>query len=146
MSAYINLFLISFLAGSFVPLGSEFYFLYLQNEGVPLMAILLISSMGNTLGGMTCYWLTRSRGLRVAVRLLRLDFDKLVLWHKKIEQKWEGKCEWLALLTWLPFIGELLAAVLGISTRKWSRVMLFMYIGKFFRYALLAGALEAYLT
>ena len=52
---FLGLFLTSFLAGSFVPLGSEAHLIYLANEGYSFYPLLLIATIGNTLGGLTCY-------------------------------------------------------------------------------------------
>jgi len=125
------LFTISFLAGSFIPMGSEAYVLYLQNNDFSLLAILMFASIGNTLGGLSCYGLARWGGPVIVQKYLKHDQQKLKLWESRLT----GKSEWVALLCWLPFVGELIATVLGFFSKKVIRVSLYMFVGKFLRYA-----------
>lgn len=127
------LFGLSFLAGSFIPLGSEAYFIYLFEIGEDPYPLIISASLGNTLGGMTCYGIARVWGRPGILKILREKQDRLRLWESRLS----GKGEWLAILCWLPFIGEIIAAVLGLFSNKSIRILFFMLVGKFLRYLLL---------
>ena len=126
----INLFTLSFLAGSFVPMGSEVYFLYLQSEGATLWQILVAASVGNTLGGMTCYYIARKGGIPLLKKYFKHTDEQLNKWQKKLA----GKAEIGALLCWLPFVGEVIASVIGLLSSQSKKVFFYMFLGKFGRY------------
>lgn len=140
---YLSLFVVSFLAGSFVPLGSEAYFLFLQNEGKSLIILLFVASLGNTLGAMSCYFIGRYGGSSLITKYLKYSPEKIELWRGRIDRYHP---EWLAFFSWLPFIGELIAAVLGIVSKKSFPIIFFMFLGKLLRYVLLGFLGEHYLT
>lgn len=116
-------------------MGSEAHFLYLQNQGVNIAALLICASFGNTLGGMSCYLIARWGGRTLVKKYLKHDDEKLELWVKKLD----GRGEFMALLCWLPIIGELIAAALGFVSNKVVYVLVFMLVGKFLRYVVVAG-------
>ncbi len=141
MLALVNLLIISFLAGSFIPLGSEAYLLYLQSVGHSLSWILVIATLGNTLGGMTCYLLAKYKGRAVTLKFLRFDQERLDLWEKRLS----GRGEWLSFFCWLPFVGEFIAAVCGLLQLRASYIFLYMFFGKLFRYGLLLNIVDSFL-
>lgn len=133
---FVNLFTLSFLAGSFVPVGSEVYFLYLQTQGQTLWQILVVASIGNTLGGMTCYYIARKGRIPLLRKYFKHTEQELEKWQKKLK----GKAEVGALLCWLPLVGEIIASAIGLLSDKALRVLIFMFIGKFGRYLLISMA------
>lgn len=133
---FVNLFTLSFLAGSFVPVGSEVYFLYLQTQGQTLWQILVVASIGNTLGGMTCYYIARKGRIPLLRKYFKHTEQELEKWQKKLK----GKAEVGALLCWLPLVGEIIASAIGLLSDKALRVLIFMLIGKFGRYLLISMA------
>ena len=56
---YAGLFLSALLAGSIVPFSSELVMAALVAMGLKPWLCVLSASLGNTLGGLTCYWLGR---------------------------------------------------------------------------------------
>lgn len=135
---FISLFVTSFLAGSFFPMGSEAHFLYLQDQGESLLGLLISASLGNTLGGMSCYAIARFGGIPLIKKYLKHDEQKLATWEKKLE----GKSEFMAMFCWLPFVGELIATALGLVSKRTFKVLTYMYIGKLGRYLILASAFK----
>jgi membrane protein YqaA with SNARE-associated domain len=79
---------------------------------------------------MTCYLIGSLGGKQLVIKLLSMKPEKLESWSKRAVGS-----EYLALLSWLPFIGELIAAALGIVSKRWLRIIVFMFIGKLLRYA-----------
>ena len=54
---YVGLFLSAFIAGSILPFSSEAVMVILAGMGLDPVGCLIAASLGNTLGGMTCYWI-----------------------------------------------------------------------------------------
>ena len=54
---YFGLFLASFLAATILPFGSEVVFAALVAAGFDIWTSVVIATIGNSMGGMTCYWL-----------------------------------------------------------------------------------------
>ena len=54
-----GLFISALLAGSIVPFSSELVLVTLVKLGLPPVACLLSATLGNTVGGMTCYYMGR---------------------------------------------------------------------------------------
>ena len=131
---YLSLFFTSFLAGSFIPLGSEVLFLYLQKNDFHLYTLIFVAGLGNTLGGMTCYFIARYGGLPLIKKYLVKDEAKILSWKEKVE----GRGEWLALFSWLPLVGELIPTALGLSSTRMLKICLLIFIGKTLRYTFLS--------
>ena len=54
-----GLFISALLAGSIVPFSSELVLVALVKLGLPPIACLIAATLGNTVGGMTCYYMGR---------------------------------------------------------------------------------------
>ena len=54
---YVGLFLSAFVAGSILPFSSEVVLVILVRMGLDPLLCLFAAASGNTLGGMTCYWI-----------------------------------------------------------------------------------------
>ena len=54
---YVGQFLSAFVAGSVVPFSSEAVMVILTGMGLNPLGCLVAATAGNTLGGMTCYWI-----------------------------------------------------------------------------------------
>jgi len=135
-SSLLALFTSSFLAATLLPGGSE----------AVLVGVLLaypelhwqalgLATVGNTLGGMSSYLIGR------------LLPDEKAL-HKKLEGNTRG-LEWvrqhgtpILLLSWAPLIGDILCVAAGWLRANWLWAMLFIAIGKFARYWVIATAIN----
>lgn len=127
---YFSLFLLAILAGSFVPVVSELYFIYLMQSEHSFFLLMAAASIGNTIGGMTCYFIGRYGGRPLIKKYLNKGEESLDLWESRLR----NKSEWTALFAWLPFVGELLSAVIGLIPGRVGHVVIFMFIGKLLRY------------
>lgn len=127
---YLSLFLLAILAGSFLPAASELYFIYLMGSEHSFILLLGAASLGNTIGGMTCYFIGRYGGRPLIKKVFNKGEDKLDLWESRLKDR----SEWTALFAWLPVVGELLAAVIGLIPGRVFHVAIYMFIGKLLRY------------
>jgi membrane protein YqaA with SNARE-associated domain len=129
---YIGLFVTCFLAATILPIASEFFLTGMLAMGYNPWACLLVSGAGNTLGG----WLNYFIGYLGKPKWLL----KLGVTIEKIE-KWKARIHkygvWLALLSWLPLIGDVIGVALGFFRTNPIISFLFIAIGKFIRYGMI---------
>ena len=119
------LFLSSFLAATLLPGGSEFIFAgVLANGMAGLWPALAVATLGNTLGGTSSYLI----GRLVPDRKLA---GRALEWVRR----WGSP---VLLLSWVPIVGDALCVAAGwLRLNIWWSV-LFMALGKFGRYYLIA--------
>lgn len=129
-SALWVLFITSFLSATLLPGGSEATLLAtLELHQYPVANVVLVATVGNTLGGLTNYgiglWLPN-----------RMQQEK----HANRALRWVEKCGyWTLLFSWLPVIGDPLCLAAGWLRMKFLASTAFIFIGKALRYALLAA-------
>jgi membrane protein YqaA with SNARE-associated domain len=119
-----SVFLISFIAATLLPMGSEpAVFAVIKANGALFWPVIMIATIGNTLGGVVNYWIGYGAKQIVA---------------KERQARWLG---WLKrygaktmLLAWLPGIGDPICALGGwLKLPFWPSVM-YMAVGKLLRY------------
>jgi membrane protein YqaA with SNARE-associated domain len=133
--SYIGLFISSFISATIIPFSSEVVLAYLYHEGYAPLAIIIVASIGNTLGGMTGYLLGLGAKWSLLEKYFGIKEAKIMAYTAKAERY--GKI--LALLCWLPFIGDFIAVALGFAKVKWKEVLIYMFIGKLIRYIYIIG-------
>lgn len=127
---YWGLFLVAFLAGSILPFSSEVAFSGLLMTGADPLQCLIAATLGNTLGGMTCYWLGRQGKMDLLERKFGIKEEKVLYWSEKLRNK--GTI--FAFFGFVPIIGSIIIVSLGyLRSNPWL-VCLFMVTGKTFRY------------
>lgn len=129
---YWGMFLSAFAAGSILPLGSEVVFVLLLGMGLDPAGCLLTATAGNTLGGMSCYWIGR-QGKTEWIARLGVNETKL----EKAKRFLGGRGALMAFFTFLPAIGEAIAIVLGLMRANLWLTTGAMCVGKFARYLVL---------
>lgn len=128
----LGLFIGTFLAATVVPFSSDALYvaiLLATKEPVPCLAA---GTLGNWLGGVTTYYLGRLakwEWLEKTFKVKRETLDR----QKALIDKYGV---WVALLTWVPFVGDVIALALGFyrSPALWSLIL--MFVGKFGRFAI----------
>lgn len=133
-----GLFLGSMLAATVVPFASEALLAGALLAGYGKWVVSLVAAFGNTTGGMISFamgWLCKWEWLEKYFRVRR---EKLERVHSKIA----SYGVWAALLTWLPFVGDLIAIAMGLMrvNPRWTVVL--MFIGKLARYLAATGLLS----
>lgn len=125
-----GLFLGSFLAATVIPFSSDALYAGMLLVTHNPLQCLLVATLGNWLGGVLSYfigWLGRWDWIE---RWFHVNHNK-VLRHRVRVAKYGP---WLALLTWLPFIGDIIAIALGFYRIKPVLSSLLMLVGKFLRF------------
>lgn len=127
---YWGLFLVAFLAGSILPFCSEVVFSGLLVSGADPLQCLIAATIGNVLGGMTCYWLGRLGKMDLLERKFNVKEEKVLQWSEKLRHK--GAI--FAFFGFVPIIGSIIVVSLGyLRSNPWL-VVLFMLLGKSLRY------------
>lgn len=123
-----SLFASSFLSSTLLPGNSEVVLVAMLLSGVSQPWLLvLIATMGNSLGGLTNVIVGRFFPLREKSRWQ----EKAVGWLKRYGAA-------TLLLSWMPVIGDLLCLLAGWMRISWGPVLFFLCLGKALRYVLLA--------
>lgn len=135
---YAGLFLSAFVAGSVVPFSSEAVMVVLTGMGLNPFGCLVAATAGNTLGGMTCYWIGMAGKREWITRYLGVSDEKLA----RAERFLAGRGAMMGFFAFLPYVGEAIAVVLGLMRSNMALTALSMTIGKALRYAAVLGLFE----
>ena len=123
------LFLSSFLAATVLPGGSEIAFTGVLTGGISsVWPALAVATLGNTLGGSSSYLI----GRLIPDRKLG---GRALEWVRR----WGAP---VLLLSWVPVIGDALCVAAGWLRLHLAWSVLFMALGKFGRYYLIARLLS----
>lgn len=131
---YWGLFIGAFLAATVVPFSSDVLLVALIAAGGNIVTTIVAATAGNWLGGLSSYglgWLGKWEWIE---RWFKISPEKLEKQSGRIK-RWGS---WLALLTWLPGIGDVMAIGLGFYKVDFKSAALFMLIGKCARYVMWA--------
>lgn len=131
---YAALFVVSFLAATLLPLGSEWLLVALLLDGKAPAVVIMIATIGNTLGGATNYLIGRWGGPWLIRRVLRIDPRQ----QQHAENWFERYGSLSLLLSWLPVVGDPLCLVAGTLRTSLLRFFVLVTTGKAFRYLTLA--------
>ena len=139
---YAGLFLSALLAGSIVPFSSELVMAGLVAMGLKPWLCVLSASLGNTLGGLTCYWLGRLGRTDWIEKYLGVKPEKV----EKMQRFLQGRGALMAFFAFLPFVGEAIAVALGFMRSNLVLTILSMFAGKLARYVVMLLALMGVLS
>lgn len=131
---YPALFLLSFLASTLIPLGSEWLLIALLVQRHDPLATVIIATTGNYLGACTCYAIGIYGGKLLTEKLLRIDAAA----RDRAERFFSRYGSWSLLFSWLPVIGDPLCLAGGVLRIPFPRFSLLVASGKAARYALVA--------
>ena len=133
------LFLLSFLASTLIPLGSEWLLVLILMDGGDLVAVVGVATVGNTLGACTSYLVGMWGGTFLTQRILRVrdaDLERAGDIYRKYGM-------YSLLLTWVPFVGDPLCVLSGIFRINILLFVLLVFLGKLARYLVVAWGAAA---
>ena len=128
---YPGLFISALLAGSIVPFSSEIVLLGLVKLGLDPALCLISASLGNTAGGMTCYYMGRLGRVDWIEKYFKVKKKKI----DKMQRFLRGKGALMAFFAFLPAIGEVMRSNVWLTTAS-------MFAGKLIRYIILLKAMQ----
>ncbi len=131
---YGCLFILSFLASSLLPLGSEWLLVMMLVKGYPPLATVMTATLGNFLGAVTTYLIGVLGSEWLITRVLRVSEEQVQRARGRYQRY--GTCT--LLFSWLPLIGDPLCLVGGMMRTDFRLFTLLVASGKLVRYAVLA--------
>lgn len=138
---YWGLFLSAFVAGSIVPFSSEVVMILLVRMGLDPVLCALAATGGNTMGGMTCYWIG-SLGRTEWIGKLGVSEKQLA----KARRFLAGRGALMGFFAFLPYIGEAIAIVLGLMRSNAWLTGSAMFAGKLLRYIVILATFKGVAT
>ena len=128
---YLGLFFASFLAATIIPfLSSEALLSLMIVNQYSLGTVLLVATIGNWLGGLSCYYIGWIGKWDLIEKHLKIKASTLERLKPNVD-RWGAP---LAFFCWIPIIGDPLAVGLGLFKTNPISVALWILIGKGIRY------------
>lgn len=125
-----GLFIGTFLAATVVPFSSDALYLGILAATQQPLACLIVGTMGNWLGGVTTYYIGRLAKWEWIEKHFRVKEETVLRQKAKIDKYGI----WLALLSWVPFIGDIIGLALGFYKTPPVPTLLLLLLGKFIRF------------
>lgn len=127
---YWGLVLAGFLAGTVVPFSSEVVLAAMIYAGADPFVCIAVATIGNWAGGMTTWYIGHLGNWHWVETYFRIDRMKVESYQHRIAKY--GSV--LAIIGWLPVIGNAILLALGFFRANWVAVGIWMLIGKLARY------------
>lgn len=131
---YWGLLLASFLAATILPLSSEVVFAALIATGSDAWSCIAYATIGNSLGGATCFYLGRLGKIEWLEKWFKIKGEKI----ERMIRQLQGKGAVMGFFGFLPVVGDLVLVALGFMRANTPVTMVSMTIGKFLRYIVIA--------
>ena len=128
------LFLLSLLAATLLPLGSEWLLVTLILQGFSATQVVAVATLGNVIGAFITYGLGIWGSDFVMRKLLRVSAKQSAR-AMALYQRYGAVS---LLFAWLPIIGDPLCLAAGILRLQPMLFLVFVFVGKLGRYALIA--------
>ncbi|MEQ9491918.1 MAG: YqaA family protein [Alphaproteobacteria bacterium] len=136
VAVYGGLFLAAFVAATIFPFQSEFALVgLLATDDYSILLLILVASIGNTLGSVVNWLLGRgveSFRDRRWFPVKPQQLEKAVSWYRRYGQ-------WSLLLSWAPFIGDPLTVAAGVLREPFWMFLLLVAVAKTGRYIVVAA-------
>jgi membrane protein YqaA with SNARE-associated domain len=130
-----TVFVVSLISATLLPLGSEpAVFGLIKLNGELFWPAIGVATAGNTLGGGISWWMGYGAGALYERKFHKPMQARALLWLQRLGPK-------ACLLSWLPGVGDPLCAVAGWLKLSFWPCVLYMAVGKFFRYLVMTSLL-----
>ena len=126
----VGLFIGSFLAATVVPFSAEILQVGALLAGCDPIAVFCVATLGNSLGSMVSYGMGYLGKWEWIEKWFHVSREKL----EKQKSRIDKYGPYLAMLCWLPFIGDVFAIGLGFYRLNFPKTMFFIFIGKALRF------------
>ena len=131
---YGSLFLLSFLASTLLPLGSEWLLILMLVKGYPPTATIFCATAGNSLGAFTTYLVGLYGGKWLIEKVMRISASQLESAHRYYRRYGTFSL----FFSWLPVIGDPLCLVGGMMRVNTWLFFALVVSGKLLRYMVVA--------
>ena len=130
---YLILFFSAFISATLIPFGSEAVLIYDINQGYSIYILVIVATIGNSLGSILNYFLgLKGEEFLIKKKLLK---EKSILKTKKYFDKYGSFC---ILFSWLPIIGDPITFMAGVLKYNLKIFIILVFIAKFTRYVFIA--------
>jgi membrane protein YqaA with SNARE-associated domain len=133
-----GLFIAGFLSGSIFPFNSEAVLTLLIYSGFDVLSSLAAATAGNTLGGISIYYLGYLGKMEWIEKYAKVKQEKI----HAILPKLKRFGSLAATLSFVPIIGDVVILALGFFRISPFFTIFFMIIGKIIRYVAVIGFLK----
>lgn len=136
---FLALFAVSFISASLYPLASEAFVVGFVLFGFDAVAVFCVATLGNTLGACSTYFIGLC-GEKLVQRFFAKANAKIHAFrhaHPHFDTFFARFGFVFAFFSFLPLLGDLFVLVLGLLKYPFLRTLLFITLGKAFRYGLL---------
>ena len=127
----LGLFLGTFLAATVVPFSSDALYIAVLLATRKPWACLIVGSIGNWLGSVTTYILGRTCKWEWLEKTFKVKRESL----EKQKANIDKYGVWMALISWVPIIGDVIAIGLGFYRTKPFWTIVLLLVGKVLRFA-----------
>ncbi len=141
-SGYLGLFIISFLAATLVPLGSEIFVTIMVLSGYNAWFIFAVATTGNVLGAAINYYVGKLGTNFILSNYIQVDFKKRQK-AEKVYQKWGSP---ILFFSWTPIVGDPLTLVAGGFNLNFYIFIFWVTLGKAFRYFFVITTAETFVN
>ena len=135
------MFIASFLAATVLPFSSEGVLTGVLLAGAAYWPCMIAATLGNFLGGLSCYWLGMLGKVEWIEKYLRIKKSSL----DKTQKFLQGKGALMAFFVFLPAGGDLIIVTLGLMRANVLITNLSMLAGKFLRYYCVAKGIDFFM-
>jgi len=132
---YLGLFVGAFVAATVVPFSSDVLMVGLLMAGGDPVLSFVSATAGNWLGGLTSFWIGWLGKWEWIEKWFRVRRETL----EKQKARVDRFGPLLALMTWLPFVGDVFAIAIGFYRLNPWKCAVCMLIGKAARFAVYAA-------
>ena len=125
----LGLFIGTFLAATILPFSSDALYIAVLAATKDPIGCLAVGTVGNWLGSVVTYWMGWIGRWEWIEKWFKVKRETL----EKQKVKIDKYGVWLALLAWVPFIGDVIAIALGFYKTRPAATMALLLVGKFAR-------------
>lgn len=126
----LGLFIGTFLAATIFPFSSDALYIAVLVATKNPAGCLVLGTLGNWLGGVTTYWLGRLAKWEWLEKTFKVKEETL----RKQKARIDRYGVWIALISWVPIIGDVIALALGFYKSPAVWTLLLLLAGKFARF------------
>ena len=128
-----GLLLASFLAATVLPFSSEVVLAALIAAGVDATQCIIFATIGNAVGGATCYYLGRLGKTDWLERWFKIKPEKIY----KMQSWLQNKGALMGFFSFVPAVGDVILVALGFMRSNVATTIISMTIGKLLRYVII---------
>lgn len=141
---YLGMGIGAFIAGSVLPMASEVLLVLFLSMGLSPLWLLVWATVGNTLGGFSCYYMARLAKREWVEKFFRVSPRQMARADRVVQKVGV----WAAFLSFVPLLGTAILLILGFMRVSPLRISATMTAGKLLRYLIVifsyTGAVELF--